>query len=299
MALDEIFERFAKESPLPVMVRGSLEWALADESMNRLFAETAQRQCVSDLAFSTLLNLMSMVVAKTRKSMHAAYQAHQESIQVSVRSVYNKLNGVEPVVSAELVRRTARFLRRGASPDGWRTSAAAAGVSRADPRRQSPGSHRASLERTANIAGRSVAGPGSGGARSANQTDGGGLSLRGWSHPGAQHSAGSDRGFTAGRSLDRRPQLCTSLFLFEIALNQSYFIIREHATNVRYETVGHQRLVGRSDSGQVFEQSIRILNDFGDVIEARRVTVKLDHATEDGDWGNPHSHEPSQHDRRG
>jgi len=43
MLLDQIFERFAKESPLSVMVRGSLEWALADESMNRLSATWPSR----------------------------------------------------------------------------------------------------------------------------------------------------------------------------------------------------------------------------------------------------------------
>ena len=107
MALGEIFERFAKESPLPVMVRGCLEWALAAKQLDQLFEETAQKQFVSELAFSTVADLMTMVVAKTRKSMHAAYQAHQESIQVSVKSVYNKLNHLEPAVSAELVRRTA------------------------------------------------------------------------------------------------------------------------------------------------------------------------------------------------
>lgn len=84
MALGEVFERFAKQCPLPVLVRGSLEWALAAERLDPLFEETAQRQYVSEVAFSTVVDLMAMVVAKTRKSLHAAYQAHQESIQVSV-----------------------------------------------------------------------------------------------------------------------------------------------------------------------------------------------------------------------
>ena len=42
--------------------------------------------------------------------MHAAYQAGAEEIGVSVASVYNKLNGIEATVSAELVREIANFI---------------------------------------------------------------------------------------------------------------------------------------------------------------------------------------------
>ena len=283
MALGEIFERFAKESPLPVMVRGCLEWALAAKQLDQLFEETAQKQFVSELAFSTVADLMTMVVAKTRKSMHAAYQAHQESIQVSVKSVYNKLNHLEPAVSAELVRRTAVSFDEVIRQMGGELPALLPGyrVRILDGNHLAPTQHRLKELRT----------------------------LRGGPLPGQALAVldpqtklitkvyPCEDGHTQERSIlldviedlqageiwiaDRN--FCTSLFLFEIALNRSYFIIREHAANVRYKTVGPQRAVGRSDSGRVFEQNIRILNDFGEVIEARRVTVKLDRATEDGD----------------
>lgn len=283
MALGEIFERFAKESPLPVMVRGCLEWALAAKQLDQLFEETAQKQYVSELAFSTVADLMTMVVAKTRKSMHAAYQAHQESIQVSVKSVYNKLNHLEPAVSAELVRRTAVSFDEVIRQMGGELPALLPGyrVRILDGNHLAATQHRLKELRT----------------------------LRGGPLPGQALVVldpqtklmtavyPCEDGHTQERSIlldvieDLQPgeiwiadrNFCTSLFLFEIALNQSYFIIREHAANVRYETVGPQRSVGRSDSGRVFEQNIRILNDFGEVIEARRVTVKLERATEDGD----------------
>jgi len=283
MALSKVFERFAKDCPLPVMVRGTLEWALAAEQLNQIFKQTAQQQYVSELAFSTVADLMFMVVAKTRKSMHAAYQAHQESIQVSVKSVYNKLNHLEPAVSAELVRRTAvsfdGVIRQmeGELPallPGYR-------VRILDGNHLAATQHRLKELRT----------------------------LRGGPLPGQALVVldpqtklitavyPCEDGHTQERSVlqdvieDLQPgevwiadrNFCTSLFLFEIALNQSFFVIREHAANVRYETVGPQRCVGRSDSGEVFQQKIRILNDFGGVIEARRITVKLDRKTEDGD----------------
>jgi hypothetical protein len=47
---------------------------------------------------------MSKVVSGSYKSVHAAYQAAKENISVSITSVYNKINGIEPDTSAELVR---------------------------------------------------------------------------------------------------------------------------------------------------------------------------------------------------
>jgi IS4 transposase len=283
MVLGELFERFAKESPLPVMVRGALEWALADEALDRLFGETAQEQYVGELAFSTVADLMGMVVAKTRKSMHAAYQAHHESIQVSVKSVYNKLNRLEPAVSAELVRRTAasfdEVIRRmgGELPPllpGYRV-------------RILDGNHLAATEHRLKELRTTRGGPLPGQALVVLDPQ---TKLMTAVYP-CEDGHAQERSILLDLIEDLRPgdawiadrNFCTSLFLFELALNQSYFIIREHAANVRYETVGPQRLVGRGDSGQVFEQTIRILNDYGDVIEGRRVTVKLDHATTDGD----------------
>ena len=47
---------------------------------------------------------MSKVVLGSHRSVHAAYQATEEDIGVSITSVYNKLNGIEPHTSAQLVR---------------------------------------------------------------------------------------------------------------------------------------------------------------------------------------------------
>ncbi|QLE40453.1 hypothetical protein FD723_08290 [Nostoc sp. C052] len=47
---------------------------------------------------------MSLVVCGVHPSVHAAHQALSEEIGVSVTSVYNKINGIEPSTSGELVR---------------------------------------------------------------------------------------------------------------------------------------------------------------------------------------------------
>lgn len=284
MALDEIFDRFAKECPLPVMVRGTLEWALSAERLDTLFEETAQRQYVKELAFSTVVDLMAMVVAKTRKSMHAAYQARQESIDVSVKSVYNKLNHLEPGVSAELVRRTAvdfdAVVRRMdavlSSPvPGYRV-------------RILDGNHFAATQHRLKELRAIRGGPLPGQALAVLDPQ---TKLITAIYP-CEDGHAQERSILLDLFDDLQPgdvwiadrNFCTSSFLREIALHDAFFIIRQHAVNVRYETVGPARYVGRTDSGEVYEQSIRIQNDFDDqVIEGRRVTVKLDRPTVDGD----------------
>lgn len=63
-----------------------------------------EKQYPRTLLFSTVYELLSQVVFKIKPSVHAAYQEQAEEIGVSVGSVYNKLNGVEPQTAAELVR---------------------------------------------------------------------------------------------------------------------------------------------------------------------------------------------------
>lgn len=102
MLLGQVFERFVKESLVSVMVRGLLEKALCPQTLNELFERNAKTQYTRELLFSTVVNLMSLVVCGVHPSVHAAHQASSEEISVSVTSIYNKINGIEPIISAEL-----------------------------------------------------------------------------------------------------------------------------------------------------------------------------------------------------
>ena len=102
--LGRVFERFMEKSPVSVMVRGLLERALNLEALEAWYEQVREKQYTRTLLFSTVYELLSQVVFKIKPSVHAAYQEKAEEIGVSVVSVYNKLNGVEPQTSAELVR---------------------------------------------------------------------------------------------------------------------------------------------------------------------------------------------------
>jgi hypothetical protein len=113
--LGAIFERFVKQSPISVMVRGLMERVFAPETINRIFEENASSQYTRELLFSSLVELMSLVLKDTAShivcgihpSVSAAYRAKAEEMNVSRTAVYDKLNGVEHNVSSAIVRETA------------------------------------------------------------------------------------------------------------------------------------------------------------------------------------------------
>src|SRR5919108_573007 len=103
MLLGKLFERFANGSPLTVMLRGTLEYAIRPELLDQLFAETATRQYTHKLLFSTLVDVTTLVVCRIHPSHNAAYQADPARVGVSLRALYDKLDHAEPTVAAAMV----------------------------------------------------------------------------------------------------------------------------------------------------------------------------------------------------
>ena len=107
MLLNSVFDRFVQESPVAVMVRGLLEHVLTPASVDALFEQHADNQYTRELLFSQVVDLMGQVVCGIYPSANAAYQKQRQHFTVSRTAVYDKLNGVEPPVSAALTRQTA------------------------------------------------------------------------------------------------------------------------------------------------------------------------------------------------
>src|SRR3954452_19678073 len=104
MLLGKVFERFAQGRPLPVMLRGTLEYALQPELLDQLFLATARRQYTHKLLFSTLVDLTSLVVCRIHVPHHAPYRADPAKVGVSVKALYDKLDHTEPALAAGLVQ---------------------------------------------------------------------------------------------------------------------------------------------------------------------------------------------------
>lgn len=60
--LGAVFERFVQQSPVSVMMRGLMERIFEPEALDELFEATAQEQYTRELLFSSVVNLMSLVV---------------------------------------------------------------------------------------------------------------------------------------------------------------------------------------------------------------------------------------------
>ena len=111
MLLGQVFERFAAKTPFAVMSRSLLERSLTPMSLNALFEEKSDTQYTRELTFSSVVDLMGRVVTSAFPSVRAAHLDQSFEIPVSLTSLYNKLQGVEPAVSAGLVEHTAGQLR--------------------------------------------------------------------------------------------------------------------------------------------------------------------------------------------
>src|SRR5947199_8040488 len=106
MRLGDVFERFLQQAPITVMFRALLDRALDPDELNRLFEQTATAQYTRELLFSSLVDLMSLVVCGVKPSVRSAYLASLGEIAASLTAVYEKLQGIGPGVCRGLVRDT-------------------------------------------------------------------------------------------------------------------------------------------------------------------------------------------------
>jgi hypothetical protein len=107
MILGPVFEQFVKESPLSVMARATIEYALPAALLDSLFERTAERGYTKELLFSTTVDLLSLVVCGRVPHVQAAFKRISERVPVTLKCVYEKLQHLENEVSAEMVRSVA------------------------------------------------------------------------------------------------------------------------------------------------------------------------------------------------
>ena len=86
--LSPVFKPFVEQSPVPVMARGMMERILNPDQLNQWFDATAKEQYTKDLLFSSVFDIMSLVVLGSSPAVNAAHQTSKEDICVSLTSVY-------------------------------------------------------------------------------------------------------------------------------------------------------------------------------------------------------------------
>jgi IS4 transposase len=282
MLLDPLFEPFLAASPLSVMARGLIEHTLDPTDLDRLFEATAQKQYTRRITFSSLVDLMGLVVCGKQASVCSAHQANASAVAASLTAVYNKLHGIENSVSEELVRQTAERLRPLVEQVGGLRPESVPGYRM----RLLDGNHLAATEhRLPETRGESAAPlPGQtlvvleparmlitdvvccqdGHAQERSLLDDVLAKVR------ARDLWMADRNF------------CVRRFLLSVAARGGFFVLREHA-NLNPMVVGKLRRRGRVEGGRVSEQRIRIPEEDGKSRVLRRVVLELDEPTRDGE----------------
>src|SRR5512135_3905590 len=76
---------------------------------------------------------------------------------------------------------------------------------------------------------------------------------------------------------------CARPLLFRIACRDAFFLVRWHRSTLPFQPVGRLRARGRCSTGQVFEQEIDVADGEGTTHRLRRVVLKLDEPTRDGE----------------
>jgi IS4 transposase len=282
MLLGTVFERFAAKSPISVMVQATLERALTASWLDSLFEAHATGQYTRELLFSTVVDLLAQVVCGTRKSVHAAFQAAEEPIPVSLTSVYNKLNGVEPPVAAELVRHSAHQLGPVVAQLGGSLQPWVKGYSV----RVLDGNHLPATEHRLAETRLHAAGPLPGLALVV--LDPAVMMVVGvfpCEDAHAQERSLLDKVVATLRERDlwlADRNFCTRAFLLGFVARKACFVIREHA-NLTWEPAGRPRSRGRAEGARVREQRVAIRDDQDNKVFLRRVTLGLAEPTRDGD----------------
>jgi len=282
MLLDPLFEPFLAASPLSVMARGLIEHTLAPTDLDRLFEHHAKKQYTRQVTFSSLIQLMSLVVCGKQPSLHSAYQADADAVAASLTAVYNKLHRIEDSISALLVEQTAARLSPLVEQVGGLYPESVPGYRM----RILDGNHLAGTEHRMPETRDDSAAPLPG------QT----LAVLEPARRLITDIVCCQDGHAQERSLldaivakvqerdlwmaDRN--FCVRHFLSSIAGRIGSFVIREHA-NLNPKVIGKLHRRGRIDGGRVSQQNISIDGADGKGLILRRVVLELDEPTRDGE----------------
>lgn len=280
--LAPIFDAFVQESPISVMMRGVMEHVFRPARLDELFERQANVQYTRELLFSSVVNLMSLVVCGIHPSVNAAYKAKAETMNVQRAALYQKLNGIEVNVSAAMVRETAAELGQmigemgGAHPPllpGYR-------VRILDGNALSATEHRLSVLRSVGAA------PLPGKSLVVLDPE---LRLAVDLFPCEDGHAQERRLFGSVLATVQPGQLwiadrnmCTLDFLTGIAQRQAAFVIREHQT-MPWQALSELQFVSKVEAGELWEQEIEV-EQRGAKVTLRRVVLRLQTPTRHGEF---------------
>jgi hypothetical protein len=277
----EVLARFARKQPLAMTLRLAMEHLFAASELDAIFERCRVLGYTRTLAFAALVEVMTAVVLGTFKSVNAVVTAWAGRLPVRGTSIYNKLNGLEAVVSAGLVAHTAPRARA-------MIEAARGTCAPLLPHRRVrilDGNHLAATERRLEVLWGCAAGPLPGFCLVVLDplvrlfTD-----VIPCEDGHAQERGLTDEILALVRAADcwiADRNFCTQAILFGLLDRGADFVIRQHG-KLAYRRVGVRHARGRVATGAVYEQDVELPGATA-CHTLRRVTVVLDTPTRDGD----------------
>lgn len=266
------------------MVRALLEQTLDPAALDRLFKDTATKQYTREVLFSSLVKLMASVVCGVEPSVRAAYLSSLGEIAASLSAVYVKLQGVEVEVCRALVAEPAVKLAAlvhalgGTMPQpvpGYRAKVLdgnhlAGTEHRPKPTRTTgaavlPGQSLAVLDLETRLV----------------------VDVVPWEDAHTQERALIDfilpKVGPGDLWIDDR-NFCTTRFIFGVRGQGGSFLVRQHKSTLYWEETTPWTVIGRTSTGLVHEQTIRVRTsnaDDAETMDLRRIRLDLDRPTED------------------
>jgi IS4 transposase len=282
MLFDPLFERFAAGTPLTVMTRALLENTLQPQPLDDLFERLALKQYTRELLFSTVVATMTLVACRLYKSPRSVYTEHKGDFGVTLKCFYEKLQGIELHVMRQMVKDHARRCAAIIAELGGQLPALLPGytVKILDGNALAGTDHRIEeLRRTtaAALPGKSlvVLDPALGLAIDVIPCEDGHAQERSLFAQVLETVEPGDLWIE-----DRN--FCARGFIAGVAKRGGFVLVREHK-GLPWRAKSELQYMGRAETGAVCEQKIQITDEEGQTLLLRRIVIRLDEPTRDGE----------------
>jgi hypothetical protein len=281
VVLPAILNPFVEGAPAAVMTRIALDWILDGTPLDDLLEEVAEGQYDREFLLSHFVLVMLDVACGFRPTPRAAFLRRGFEQVASLSAFYRKLGRMEPAVTEEVVRRTARRARLLIAAGGGLAPEPIPGYAARilDGNVLAGTEHRIAPLRTtwaAGLPGMSLAvyEPASGLILD--------LVLAEDAH--TQERALFDRvAVEPGQLWIMDRNFCVRSLLFRIGRAGASFLVRWHRSTMPYRATGRLRSRGRCAAGRISEQAIEVEDGDGVAHRLRRIVLALDEPTRDGE----------------
>lgn len=279
--VDVVLERVRAREPVAAMVAQAGFWMFAAGPIDRMFEQQAEQQYTRKIAFSAVVDAMSLIVLDGAASVPRAYERNKAQVNASLTALYDKINHTEPKVVAALVT---HVTQRGLSlmqncPHIHEPIIEGLKVRVVD------GNHQAATHRRLKALRGSAAGPLPSLA----------LVVYDPERDVPLAMVPCDDAYTQERALveELRPwvgagecwiadrNFCTMRMFRTVIDASSRFLVREHAS-LPLQSTSEWKLVSSNAEREVSEQSA-LVGEGKEAIEVRRIRVRLSAPTRDGE----------------